>query len=81
MKYVLTRIGRGTGMYYFYYGGEKIESIWILAGTNKLSKAFIFKTADSALKMLQDNKQLQKYGYYIRIIQDKELFEARLKDK
>lgn len=79
MKYVLARDSHSAGRHYHYHGNFLLSSTFI-EGTPILSDALIYDTQAEAEEVLHDDKRLLFNHYFVCFIEDKELFEARLKD-
>ena len=80
MKYVLARDSHSAGRHY--HGvGNMVSSSTFIEGTPILSDAFIYDTQTEAEEVLRDDRRLKFSHYFVCFIEDKELFEARLKDE
>ena len=78
MKYVLARNTHSAGTYY--YERTKGGAGYYPTGTPKLSETVVFDTAEEALDTLRRNERLKLHEYYVVVIDEKDLFKAKLKD-
>lgn len=78
MKYVLARDTHSAGRHYHCFG-NMISSSSFIQGTPILSDAFVYDSQEEAQEVLRDDWRLKLSEYFIMFIEEKELFEAKLK--
>jgi hypothetical protein len=79
MKYALARNTHSAGRHYHCFG-NLIMSTSFIKGTPLLSDAFIYDTQEEAQEELDKDWRLKLNEYFVVFIEEKELFEAKLKD-
>ena len=78
MKYALARTTHSARLHYHCFSNHLMSSTFI-EGTPYLSDAFIYDTQKEAEEVLYNDMRLQYSSYFVASIEDRELFEARLK--
>jgi hypothetical protein len=78
MKYVLARTSHSAGLHYHCFGNMILSST-LIPGTPRLSEAYVYESQKEAEEILYDDMRLQYSSYFVATIEDRELFEARLK--
>ena len=58
-----------------------ISSSSFIQGTPILADAFVYDSQEEAQEVLYNDLRLKLSEYFVMFIEEKELFEARLKDK
>ena len=78
MKYAIARATHSAGLHYHCFSNYLMSST-LIEGTPYLSDAFIYDTQKEAEEVLYNDMRLQYSSYFVASIEDRELFEARLK--